>query len=126
MEEFYQTYRPKSGKFQATDDKQAKSIVTVCTMMSGGVFYRGVAVCSPNDTPNPLLGRKWARRYAMHSVKGREDVPITDYRATRTILNTDCPFIYQSEINPYPTFQEVAFFLGKKNVLEIWGRLNLA
>ncbi len=127
MKEFYQAYRANSGKFKADGDKKAKIVVTVCTMMVGSNhFVRGVSVCSPNDTPNPIVGRNWARRYAIHSIKTnkkglqRPDIPITDYRAIRTLLNTDCPFIFQSERDTCPTFQEAAFFFGKKNLSQIW------
>jgi hypothetical protein len=117
MKEFYQTYRANSGKFKADGDKKAKIVVTVCTIMSGdSKLSRGVSICSPNDVPNSILGRNWARRYSIHAVKGRPDILITDYRAIRTMLNTDCPFIFQSEAFSTPTFQEAAFFFGKKNV----------
>jgi len=128
MEEYYQRYRANSGKFKeqkgenGQKDKKAKTVVTVCTIMDGNKFGRGVSVCSPSDTPNMVAGSNWARRYAIHSIKPnrkglrRPDVPITDYRAIRTILNTDCPFVMQSEMNPNLTFQEKAFFFGKKNV----------
>jgi len=128
MEEYYQRYRANSGKFKeqkgenGQKGKKAKIVVTVCTIMDGNKLGRGVSVCSPSDTPNVVLGSNWARRYAIHSIKPnrkglrRPDVPITDYRAIRTILNTDCPFVMQSEMNPGLTFQEKAFFFGKKNV----------
>ena len=123
MKEYYQRYRATSGKFKeqkgenGQKDKMAKIVVIVCTIMdSRGRFGRGVSVCSPSDVPNVVIGSNWAKRYAKHAILGRPDIQITDYRAIRTILNTDCPFVMQSEMNPSLTFQEKAFYFGKKNV----------
>lgn len=123
MEKYYQRYRANSGKFKeqkgenGQKDRKAKVVVIACTIMDGNKrFCRGVSVCSPSDTPNMVTGSNWAKRYAKHAILGRPDIPITDYRAIRTILNTDCPFVMQSEMNPGLTFQEKAFFFGKKNV----------
>lgn len=77
---------------------------------------RGVAVCSPSDAPFDKTGEWTAKCHAERAIKGRSDRPITDERAIQSLLRTDCPFTMQSEKNPRFTFQEIAFFYGKKNV----------
>jgi len=113
MKEYIQRYKAKSGKFKG------KNIVTVCTIINDeGKASRGVSVCSPSDNPSEKSGEFWARCYAEHAIKKRPDIAITDYRAIRTILYTDCPFVMQSNKNPVLTFQEIAFFYGKKRIVD--------
>ena len=114
MKEFYQTYKAKTGKFKDS------VVVTVCTILDEkGNLGRGVAVCSPFDEPGEEAGEWWARRYALRAIKRKPAIYITDYRAIRTILHTDCPFIMQSAINPVLTFKEQSFFYGKKKTIEM-------
>jgi len=116
MKEYFKRYKAMSGKFRGKD------IVTVCTILDDKEKRgRGVAVCSPTDIPDEKSGEFWARCYAERAIKRRPDIPITDYRAIRTVLHTDCPFIMQSEMHPQLTFHEIAFFFGKKNIKEYIG-----
>ena len=111
MQEFIQKYKAKSGKFKDL------VVVTVCTLLDeSGNSGRGVAVCSPSDSPFEKSGEWTAKCYAERSIKGRSDNAITDERAIQTLLRTDCPFVMQSEKNPRLTFQEMAVFYGKKNI----------
>jgi len=111
MQEFIQKYKAKSGKFKDL------VVVTVCTLLDeNGRAGRGVAICSPSDSPFEKSGEWTAKCYAERAIKGRSDNAITDERAIQTLLRTDCPFVMQSEKNPRLTFQEVAFFYGKKHV----------
>ena len=113
MKEFFQKYKAQSGKFKG------EIVITVCTIMDeAGKTGRGVAVCSPMDSPVDLSGEWYSRCHAMHSIKGRPDVAITDDRAIQTLLRTNCPFTMKSEMYPKLTFQEIAFFYGKKNLVE--------
>ena len=111
MKKLFKKYEANSGKFKG------QLVVTVCTLWDlNGKVGRGVSVCSPFDDPGEETGEWWAHRYAMRALKNREGGLITDYRAIQTIIRTDCPFIMQSEKNPKLTFQEAAFFYGKRKV----------
>ncbi len=117
MKEYYKQYRANSGP------QEGLEVATVCTIQEGGVFGRGVAVCSFDDSPDTEKGKFYARNYALRAVKGRKDIPITDRRAAVSLLKTDCPFIHHSQGNPVLTFQERKFFFGKKYLEEIGQRI---
>ena len=104
------------------------NIVTVCTIKDGHKYGRGVSVCSSEDIPNDRDGREYAERAALHAVKGRKEILITDQRAIRALLKTDCPFIYHSQAWPLLTWQEKRFFFGKnflKDAIGIDYRIDL-
>jgi len=67
---------------------------------------RGVSVCSPQDIPDKIVGRKEAERYALHAMKLRGNVMITDKRAVRTVARCECYFTHHAEVNPVLAFHE--------------------
>jgi len=90
------------------------NIVTVCTIKDKNKFGRGVAVCSREDEPNDEDGKMYAERYALHAIKGRKNIRITDERAIRGILITDCPFVYHTQIWPQLTWHEKRYLMKGK------------
>lgn len=90
------------------------NIVTVCTIKDGDKFGRGVSICSDVDIPDENDGKTYAERYALHAIKRRKNILISDERAIRMLLKTDCPFIDHSQSFPILTWQERRFFFGKK------------
>jgi len=123
LKEYIKFYAANHGKFKG------QAIVTVVNLMDEGKFGRGVSVCSPGDQPDPVCmtgypepadhaGMFHAKNYAMRAIKGRGDILITDDRAIRALLSTDCPFVYHSQNMPILTWQEKRFFFGKAKFLE--------
>ena len=115
MKEYIKFYPANSGKFKDIN------IVTVCTIQDGSNFGRGVSICAANDEYDKDTGIFHARNYALRGVKCRANILITDERAIRELLKTDCPFVFHSQVlDPFfeLTWQERRFFFGKKNYLE--------
>ena len=50
-------------------DKEKRPLVTVCLHCIGKKYYRGVAICSPKDSPIKRIGRNIAYGRAMQAVK---------------------------------------------------------
>ena len=107
MKEFYQTYKAKYGEFKG------QPVIHVCTITDGRSCARGVTVLGATDAPDETEGKIKAKWYALRAFKGREERRISDERALRRILSTDCPFTYHMEKNPELTFQERKRLFGK-------------
>lgn len=53
-------------------DKDRRPLVTVCLHCVGNRYYRGVAICSPKDSPIKRVGRNIAFGRALQAVKKGE------------------------------------------------------
>jgi hypothetical protein len=109
VEKHFYAYKANKGP------QKGKYVVTVCLAKSLYRVARGVSVCSFDDTPNMNTGKLHAERHALRALKKREKIkPITDERAIRQILNTDCPFTKHLQLYPALTFKEKKLLYGKK------------
>lgn len=58
-------------------DKAKRPVVTICLLQENGVACRGVAICSPLDSPNKKLGRAIALGRARRALqKQKSGMPI--------------------------------------------------
>ena len=65
------------AKFYHLRDKQHRPLVTVCLLISGNSFARGISICSLNDNPCKKDGRDRAKGRAEAALKrGTTDLPI--------------------------------------------------
>lgn len=56
----------RQTKYYYLRDKQNRPIVTVCLICNdGGIWSRGIAICSKSDNPCKKVGRKLAYQRAM-------------------------------------------------------------
>jgi len=108
VKEYIKHYHATVGGFKG------QNIVTVVTIMYEGKFGRGVSVCSPDDIFSDERGLFHSRNYALRAIKGRSIIRISDERAIRMLIKTECPFLYHSQSCPELTWQEKRFFFGKK------------
>ena len=53
-------------------DKNKRPLVTICLHCIGDKYYRGVAICSPKDSPVKRVGRNIAFGRALQAVKKGE------------------------------------------------------
>lgn len=106
----------KRAFYNYSDD--GRKIVTVCVIEDNGVTARGVAVCSPDDEPDMEKGMRLAERYALHAIKGRDEIRITDRRAIGALIKVDCPWLYHSELKPDLSWRERKCLFGRARMYE--------
>jgi len=102
-----------------TGKNTGRYTITVCTILNPETkqVTRGVSVCSEADSPLEGIGRFEAKCHALRALRGRGNRTITDRRAIKQILSTDCPFTKHVDMNPILTFQERRALFGYKNML---------
>lgn len=118
IKEHRRSYAANSGKFKGRNvvwvvtlvkdlfEPDSKSIVFKW-FPNSRIIARGVSVCSPLELPDDERGITIARNHALRALKGRENLrPITNKRAIRTVMKTDCPFVNHLERAPTLTFHE--------------------
>ena len=90
--------------------------ITVCLVVDGKQAARGIAICSPLDTFDISVGGKIAFQNAMKAMGNSKHLrPIVDWRARKTLLESDCPFVRKGEKNPVLTWREVKMVKGVKD-----------
>ena len=104
MKEYYYSYK----------DRHDIERVWVCALTDGVEWARGVAVCSPKDTPNSSKGRFEAKCRALRAIKGRGEPAITDHRAIGVLQMVQCPWCLHGELNCDLSFTERRKLFGKR------------
>ena len=101
MKEFYETWETERGV----------EVVAV-TLFDGETVGRGVAVCSPDDEPEEVVGSVTAYNYAKRAMLGRGNVFVTDRRAGAVLARTKCPYFAHSWRNAHLSWGEAKCFFG--------------
>ena len=80
-------------------DKERKPLVTVCLHCDDkGEYYRGVAVCSPKDSPNKRVGRNIALGRVLQAIKHgeRKNGMVGRKEVFKIYDKVECFFIFKS------------------------------
>jgi hypothetical protein len=76
-------------KYRYLRDEEGGARITICLMMDevGGRVGKGVAICSPRDTPCKNTGRKIARDRAIAAIRGKakKGLPIRRFEAVSMV-----------------------------------------
>jgi len=103
--------KEKAYSYNDVDDN---SIISVVLLYDGVNVARGVSIRSSLDEfdENNIKAKQRAER----AIKKRKLVnnEFRDWRAVRTLIKYNAPFIVHSELNPYLSFYERKLLFGKK------------
>ena len=112
----------KKTMFYYYENEITLAKVTVCFLLeSDGDIARGISILNNRmDQDDVEDGNNQARLYAMKALRGKiEDVPkLKRKEAIDAILDTDCPFIVHSELNPTLTLPERKILFGYKKLFK--------
>lgn len=107
----------KKEKYDYYYNRDGESIVTVCYLLTkDGIVGRGVSVRSETDERDEIIGKRFAKKYALRAIKGR---PLDNFVRSSVIdqlIRTKCPFIKKGEKNPDLNWWERKFLFGKNNM----------
>ena len=98
MKEFYYYFK---------DRETNHPNVTICFVVDGNQYARGIAICSEKDNVNKNRGRSLARGRALKALHtGKYTLPTLSERSMRVMHVCDCHFSHKSSYKPILTGYE--------------------